>query len=462
MNRFQKMVAKLVGLREQHPTSGVPGEEQDWDKFRPLTGRNVNRELSPMVQDKMVNIAFWLYDTNGMAKRMMDLQTDFILGEGVKYKAEDDEVQKVLDRFWFDHINNWPIQQHRRVLELGLFGAQCWPVTVNTENGHVTMGNLDSALIQAVKTHPDNVEFVTDVIRKKNSMDGEERVYKVIHQCPETELFEGEAFYFAVNNVTGAVRGRSDLFSIADYLDSYDKFLFNRAERSALMNVFLWDVMLKGATNEEITEFLKKQDLPKPGSMRAHNENVEYNAIVPKLEAHDASEEARLLRNHILGSFGLPGFYFGEGDKTTRATAIEMGTPTFKKFKRRQMLLKHMIEYVFRFVIDQAIKAGYISSNVNKAVQVVFPKISSRDLQILSQALSQITLSLVTAVEAGFISEDKARMIYAEQVSQLGQDVVAEEGSKSEEEDEDEDTRESKDYRGKKLDLPTKKAKLEV
>lgn len=388
--------------------------------YRPLTQKGA-RDLDPLKQDQMIKICFLLYDKVGMAKRLINMQTEFILGEGMVYKAKDKRVQAVLDAFWNDSVNAMNLTQYDKVTELALFGEQCYPTFVNEHNGHVQLGVLDPAVITEVVPNPENI---TQIIGIKSR--GKE--YKVIHADPDTDLLTGDAFFFTVNNVSTAARGRSDLFPIADYIDGYERFLFNRLERSHLLNSFLWDVTLEGATQKEIDDFKKVQRIPKPGSTRYHNENVKWNTVTPKLEANDASQEARLLRNQILGSFGIPGHYFAEGDKTTRATALEMGTPTFKKFKLRQKYVSYMFQYIFRYVIDQAIMKKVLPMDVDKTVKIVFPKISEKDLSAIATALGTITTSLVLAVDNNFITEEKASEIYAEQISLLGTDIEPEKG----------------------------------
>src|SRR4030042_4971679 len=73
--------------------------------WRRLTGENVNRNLNPLQQDRMIEIAYWLWETNPMAKWLIEIAKDFILAEGLRYQAKEEEVQKYLDDFWFDPVN---------------------------------------------------------------------------------------------------------------------------------------------------------------------------------------------------------------------------------------------------------------------------------------------------------------------------------------------------------------------
>ena len=107
----------------------------------------------------MFEICFYLYDSNPFAHRILEMTKDFVVGEGITYKAVDDEVQAVLDKFWNDPINGWDLKQGQKVLELGLYGEQYYPTAVNEVDGFVRLGYLDPQGVFEVKTDPNNVEI---------------------------------------------------------------------------------------------------------------------------------------------------------------------------------------------------------------------------------------------------------------------------------------------------------------
>ncbi len=429
---FKNEMKKNKGIKE----AIVSGRKDD-EGWRSLT-EDTKRDLSPLTQERMQEIAFHLYETNPMAHRMIEMTKDFVVGEGISFQADDPEVGKILKDFWDDPVNAWDLKQGQRVMELGLYGEQLYPVAVNDQNGKVRMGYLDPTSVSRVVTDPDNVEVVRQ-IKRKGTLGRPQKTYDVVN--PDESItsktygfLTGDIFYFAINKVANAKRGRSDLFSLSDWLDGYDQFLFNRLERSQLMNVFLWDVELEGYKQTQVDEWLREQSLPKPASMRAHNEKVKWSAIVPELGAHDASEEAKLFRNMILGGAGFPPHWFAGGEGITRATALEMSTPVMKRLKTRQRYFKYMIQYIFRFVIHQAlIHKRLTDPNVSQRVIVSMPKLLEKDIYTLSLGLKFIIEALETGIEKKWVSEKDAKRIFAYMMSQLGMEVTApeDEGGKS-------------------------------
>ncbi len=408
--------------------SGISSGREEDEGFRSLT-EDVKRDLTPLTQERMQEICFHLYENNPFAHRILEMSKDFVVGEGAKIVAQNEGVQKVLDEFWEDPVNNWDLKQGQRILELGLWGEQFYPVAVNEINGKVRMGYLDPGLVSRVLPDKDNSEIIR-MVKKRGSITSVQQNYKVINpdENVRSETYgylTGEIFYFAINKVAGGVRGRSDLFCLADWIDGYDQFLFNTLERSHLMNVFLWDIELEGYNQKQIDDWLKDQTLPKPASMRAHNEKVTWSAVVPELGAHDTSEQAKLFKNFVLGGAGYPPHWFAGGEGLTRATALEMSTPVIKMLTSKQRHFKYMIRYILTYVIHQAIIHKELPKDVDRRFTVAMPKLLEKDIYTLSLGLKFIIEALEKGQEKGWVEKKDSRRIFAYMLSQLGLEVEA-------------------------------------
>jgi len=82
-----------------------------------------------------------------------------------------------------------------------------------------------------------------------------------------------------------------------------------------------------------------------------------------------------------------------------------------------------MIEYVFNFVIDQAILHKRLPRNVNRKFEIIFPEISLRDIERLSRAFKNITLSIEHLKQNNLISDEEAKKIIRNLLSQMGVDL---------------------------------------
>jgi len=392
----------------------------------------------------MQQVAYYLYLVNPLAHRIVEYTRNYVVGDGVKVLAEDPAVASVIERFWNDAINRMDRMLPESVKELGIFGEQCWLAAVNPVDGRVRLGYLDPAEIEAIEWGELRVggqigdqagdeagetgmvvSVPVAVVRRASSADNAPRRLRIIRvdEDPESPTFgrlSGDCFYFAINKARSASRGVSDLYAIGDYLDGYDKMLFGMIDRVGFSNAFIWDVLLKGATEETVQEWLKEQRPPKPGSVRVHNEQVEWKAVTPNLGASDFNEAARVIKNMNLAGAGFPEHWFADGGNVNRATALEMGDPTLRTLLERQGLVSFMIRELVEYVIDQAIAAGTLADSVNPRFTVEMPEMSMRDLGKAALALSQVGSTVIELCRAKLIDRDTAQHLLARTAIQLG------------------------------------------
>jgi hypothetical protein len=382
------------------------------------------RDLPLPTHERMQELAYYLYLTNDMANWWINTQMAYITGEGIKLQAEDPQTQVALDAFWTDPVNDWPLKLPNKVRELSLYGEQCWPAFVAEGTGRVRLGYLDPCLLQEVVLDPDNAEQAIGIITKSQTgyFNLPSRRYRTILAIPEEELTpsaqrlrqdfsDGDCFYFAVNKVSNGSRGWSDLLAKVDWFDGYEQFLFQRLERSDLANRVVYDLQLAGFTQEQITEFMKSFQLPKPGGVHAHNEKVTLDVKSPDLKAMDATVDARLFRNHCLSP--LPEHWYGGGGDINRATAGEMDEPTFKHFAARQLLWKAIIEKTCRFALRSQKAAGLLAQGADETFQTTFPEMVTADLSKLGAVALQVAQSVAAMLLQGTITKAEGRQLFS-------------------------------------------------
>jgi len=435
--------------------------------FRPLS--KSDRDLAPAQHDKAQSLAYYLWETNPFAKRITNLTVDYVLGEGVRAVAKDDDpsladaMQKRLDLFWFDPVNRLDLKLFDKVRELGLYGEQCWSVAVNPVDGHVRLGYIDPLIIVDIITDPRNAEIPVAV--KLRSTPGQpDLYYRVIHVddrpgspsfgrmvgreeidgAPAEIVFDpgrhdatpivfaGDCFYFAVNKVSNAKRGRPDLMAVTDWVDGYDQFVAGELDRLLLMKGFIWDVTLTGLQQPEIDAYAAKQGPPTPGSVRYHNDRVQWQAVTPDLKGVDTVAHADLLASYIATGSGLAKTWLNATDDTNKASATELAEPTFKFLAARQRYCRYVIDQVVTFVLDQAELHGVLPRRPSEpgmrrpvawAFEVQFPELRPKDLGALSTTFSQAMDGVVKARADLLLDEETAQEVVAMLVGLLGVEV---------------------------------------
>lgn len=438
MGVFERVRSWLTGSpveRRMTEAAGATVDPDDDEGWRRLSGDR-SRDLSPLSQTRMRETAYYLWDSNLLANRIIELPLAYLLAEGVSLVAGDKDLQGVLDRFWSDPINDLDAKLEKKLRELSLFGEQCWPVAINAVSGHVRLGYLDPGLIATVVVDPDNAEQPIGIVTVKDRkgvarrfrviVNGDESVFTERTRGIRQSFSDGECFYFKVNDLSTSRRGRSDLRAPADWVDAYDQFLFGEAERYNFLRAFVWDVTLAGATPEQVDDRAKKITAPRPGAVRVHNDSESWQALTPELGAYESSAAGRLFRNHVLGGATIPEHWFGGGGDVNRATGESMGEPTLKVFTMRQRAVKHLLQTMGRYVIRQHLLAREGEPAIDDprlSVSAVFPEMTARDTTKYAAALVQVVTAVNMAIEAGRLSEETGLLLIAAVAAQLGVDI---------------------------------------
>lgn len=411
------------------------GDESDSYKYRKLSGGN--RDLLPLQYVKAADMAFWLWQRNPLAQRIIQIITDFCVGEdfkveckimetqadGTEIEIDNEMAQKCFDEFCDDSINNFHEDFPLIAQELFLFGEVLLPTAVNETNGDVRIGFYDSKLISEVV--PDETGKRVKAVKVKNGT--REDVLSVVNTNLDSasEKFgkrEGQALYFRINRVLSQTRGHSELIQSLDWIDGLDQFMFNSLEGNALRNAFFYDVEMAGFKQEDIDKL--KVNPPKPGTVKVHNEKVKWTAITPSLQAAETAEATRLFKNFILAGKGYPEHWFADGGNTNLATAEQMSVPVMRMLKRKQNQIKSVAKEICLYVLDQKMiyNPSYMGLKENQRIEVQVHSFDFNrdDSAVVASAFVQTVTALVSAAQKGWVSDETAKRIVDGNVTRLG------------------------------------------
>ena len=469
VQRVKESWNSLVGNTKESFTY-IANSEPDEHLWKSMGTSRKAKNLPSVTQEHSMDYAHYFYKSNPIAKRIIDLTAEYVVGDGITYVAEDRNVQEILDAHWTDPTNNWSINQFSRVRDLGLTGELCIPVYVNEANGHVTLGNIDTCLIETVVDNPENNMKQQLIILKKLPKESYRRAYRVIDissapigskeygrlvglnssmvqgaDFKKDDIIEpvgsgrkykcqisGACFFFTINNPMTANRGWSDLLPDMDWIDAHDQFLFSSVEKAIESSKYVLDVTLTGKNEQQIREWLRNQRALKPGERFAHNENVSMSFQTPDLKLEDSAALASVLKNHVLAGAGLPPIWFAES-LTSRASAPEMTEPAYRHLKMRQKYIAHIMSRIFRFVLDQSIIHGRLrqdmrnSDNTRAGIESAsfylrMPEVSFRDQRANAIAVRSISTALKDGVSNQFIDTDEASRIFKRYLGLTGVD----------------------------------------
>jgi len=401
--------------------------------YRRLTGDgHQRRDLSSISQDRMFEVAYFMWDSSAMTKRMAKMDKGFLFAEPITVSSEDEAVQEIIDAFQDDPANNMMLKFPDRIMWLGLLGEQCWPVEVNQHNGHVRVLYVDPSHIKEIYLNPDNIEEAWQVeLRGRAGRPG--RKMEIIRQdwsdvnSPGFGKLTGECFFFSINHPPNSPRGRSDFLTLYDWIDGLERYGFNYLERAEGLLNFIWDVLLEGMSEEEIREWARDNPPPQSGSIRAHNERVKWQAVAPQLNAVDMKSGFDAIKGFIMGAAGRPDSWFGGGGKAYQTEAEQFGQVPIKDLDERQLHVKAMYIQVIQFAIDQAVIHKRLSEKRAEAgFTINMPEISKTDFTSLVTGVPQLATAMTVAEDSGWIAHDTTVRLFGFVASQLGFEVDVE------------------------------------
>ncbi|HWR37019.1 MAG TPA: hypothetical protein VN622_14245 [Clostridia bacterium] len=409
------------------------GDSEDARSTR-ITSSKTRRDLNPLMHEKMQQVCYYLSSTTPFGKRIVEIITSFVVGEGFDVIAKDQRVQDVVKRFWTDGINDIEKNLSEYSDELSRFGELCLPVAVNPVDGMVRLGYIDPQDIDCIEygrlqtqDGDTDISFPVAVRLKQRMFEKEPRRLRIVRldEDSSSESFGqlvGDCFYFAVNKSKSASRGISDLFCLADWIDVLDQMIFDFADKVRLLNSFIWDVTLNGADQKAVDEYTRKltKNPPRQGGVQVHNEGVKFETRTPDFKGADMAESAQMVKKYGLGGIGLPPMFFADPVDANRSTAAEMEGPTGKKLTERQNVIKRIVRALVNFVIDQAIAHGVLPEDVDRGFDIQAPDLLIRDMQKSGATLAQTGSALALAEDRGWIQGETAARAFHIMLSQLG------------------------------------------
>lgn len=405
--------------------------DMDDQGFRRLSSGSKfrTRDLTPIQQDRMLQVAWYLFEANPFAKRLIGLMTDLVVGEGYTVSAKDEAINDIIQRTWTHPINRFDLRVRELYQAFSLNGELVLPAARNPITGLPHIGYIDPLQVERVEKRLDNVLVDDVVVLKPQQGESTGARLKVIQEDPISGLLVGDVFYARTNTLPNSGRGRSDLLTLADWLDLYDSLMFGEVERVKLLSAFVYDLTIEGASNDdEIRKKVNELAGLAPGSVYGHNQKTKLEAINPDLKATDRSEIGRMLAIHIAGSIGFPISWLGFPD-SNRATIEGQNDVMLKTPAARQKEFAAHLGTILRYAVEGATttnRALYRDVR-DVAWQVNVPEIASKDVARVGGILGGVVSGLDVGMQNGTMSRRAAAAVTLSIVKHLGVNLELEE-----------------------------------
>lgn len=365
---------------------GVDRREQMWADIR---------------QDQDDSLDAWR--DNPLARRVVSLVTDYVVGDGIRVTSEREEVQRWIDRFWDHPQNRIGSRLYAWCDEVTRCGELFIVVYRNPGDGMSYVRTIPASRIDKIETDPEDFEHE---LQYHEVVDGsvEGRFW------PGRGQMEGGLFvlHYAVNRPVGATRGEGDLVPILPWLRRYKEWLEDRVRVNRLRNSFLWHCKLTNATPDDLArKRVQYSQPPSPGSVIVSDDNETWEALTAALQSSDAEADGKALRLMVAAGAGIPLHFLSEGESATRATATEMGGPTFRHYKRRQLWFAEVLVDL----VTVCIRNAGCSLPADLRLSCVLPDLTREDNLQLAQAMKEAIEALILFSEKGWLDDESAKRL---------------------------------------------------
>jgi len=367
---------------------GAPSLDADWPERR-----------------EHLDHALEAWRSNPLARRIVSLTTDYVVGSGISLHSPIESVQQLVDAFW--QLNDMPRRCYQWCDELTRCGELFVVLRSDDVSGASFVRAIPAVRIDAIATDEDDLERE---LRYHERVAGhlEGRWWPAAQgndELPQVML------HYAINRPVGCVRGDGDLGPILPWLRRYRDWLENRVRLNRYKTAFLWDVTVAsrpGRGDVLRQKRYKYKTPPSPGSIIVHDDSEKWEAVAPKIEAWDAKEDGKALRLAIAAGAGIPLHFLAEGESATRATAAEMGDPTFRHYYQRQLFMGHLLRDLLTVALRRAWARGRGRRTADPQLSVTFPDVTKHDNLKLAQSAAWIVQALEGMARCGWMDKQTA------------------------------------------------------
>jgi hypothetical protein len=353
---------------------------------------------------------------NPLARRIVELTTQYATGGGLKAVCPHQPTQNFLDQFWGHRLNRMDKRVGEFSDELCLSG-NLFLLLSTDQSGMSYLRILPSTDILKIDSSENDVE---QELVFHLRVPGETQAIVYPGYDPQTEQTDGQGrlkavvLHYALNRPSGSQWGEGDLTPILKWLARYSAWLEDRVRLNRFRNAFVYVVKARfGSESERSTRQLQlTANPPAPGSILVTDESEEWSVMSPKLEALDASSDGLAIKKMIAAGVGLPLHFLAEPESSTRTTAEAAGSPTYRRFSERQRFICSLLEDVLRVVVKRrAIYDPDVDPEV--MVRVEGGDVSARDNRELAEAGQQVAQVAADLYERDLIdAREVLRLVY--------------------------------------------------
>lgn len=356
-----------------------------------------DREFSRQGLRQICRLARIFYLKNPLIQRGVNVQRDYVFGQGVTIQAADGDVDEVVQAFLADAKNQAELSSHQAMLakevELATSGNLFFVFFVNAPTGRVRVRTIPVDEIEEIVTNPEDAKEPwfyrrtwtqsrldpasgNQVGESRTAYYPDWRYLPLARERPPTfgqhpVLWESPVYHVRVGGLDGMRFGVPEVYAALDWAKAYKAFLEDWATIVRAYARFAWQVKTGGgrtgiaAAKARLATTLttgaaETNPAPVAGSTFVAGENTSLAPVRTAGATTDAEDGRRLLLM-VAATFGFPETFFGDVSVGTLATAKSLDRPSELKIASRQRFWRDVLDAILGYVIYWAVKAGALA-----------------------------------------------------------------------------------------------------
>lgn len=331
----------------------------------------------------IVSLAVQMARKNPITVRSINIQADYVFGQGVSFNAKHPWVQEVIDEFVNYRENRKSLTSHTAMLReekrQQVYGSLFIVLNTNIQTGRVIVRNVPSTEVHHVICDPQDREkewYIHRCVYQGNKtlhvyhpaygvyeMSGVPEPWKLSSDFPQGVIvWSAPVLHVAANRLGDEPFAIPEVYPQLDWALTYKRGLEQWVSiQAAFSRMAMKIVGLKGRKQAAAAKALLQTTVAtgnvnetNPPAVAGSTALLGGTADVEPLKTAGAAtppSDADPILNFAGTAVGLPNTFFGDAGKGNFATAKTLDRPTELKMISRQKLWKEIFQDIFDYVV---------------------------------------------------------------------------------------------------------------
>lgn len=367
------------------------------DNSTPAWGALSNRPNERTIAEvqELYTDALTAWRKNPLAKRIVDITTDYVIGDGITLSSPYSYLNSFIEEFWYHPENNVPNRLQPMVEELTRSGNYLPILFTNPHDGlsYIRVATVDQ--LRGIHNLPNDWETITQIdIAQYDNLNLAIKPYYTAAATDKPAGDNATISLYTINRPEAAHLGEGDLTTVIPWLMRYSRMLEDRIRLNWAVRMFLWFVKVPSGMVAAKQEQYKS--VPEPGTVIVHDDAEEWNLQSPSLHANDASHDLSATRRMVYSGTGYPPNWYGE-QGSNLAEAKASTAPAERHLRRRQLHIIDILrqQALLAYHLRQKVRGGrkLPISNTQKLITANTTDLSREDNAALAEAAERLSTS---------------------------------------------------------------------